>query len=62
MRVFITGATGSVGTAVVKELIAAGHEVSGLVRSQANVDALTKARGRPILGALSDLDILRSPS
>ncbi|MEH1888495.1 MAG: SDR family oxidoreductase, partial [Nostoc sp.] len=60
MRVFVTGATGWVGTAVVKELIAAGHEVSGLVRSQANADALARAGGRSILGSLSDLDVLRN--
>ncbi len=60
MRVFITGATGWIGTAVVKELIAAGHEVSGLTRSQANADALTKAGGTPILGSITDLNVLRS--
>ena len=60
MRVFITGSTGWVGTAVVKELLAAGHEVSGLVRSKSNADALTKAGGKPILGSLTDLDLLRS--
>ncbi len=59
MRVFVTGATGWVGTAVVKELIAAGHEVTGLTRSQANGDALIKAGGKPILGSLTDLDVLR---
>lgn len=60
MRVFVTGATGWIGTAVVNELIAAGHEVSGLVRSPANADALTKAGGKAVLGSLSDLDVLRS--
>jgi len=60
MRVFVTGATGWVGSAVVKELIAAEHEVSGLVRSQVNADALARAGGRPILGSLSDLNVLRS--
>ncbi len=60
MRVFITGATGWIGTAVVKELLAAGHKISGLVRSQANADALTKAGGKAILGSVSDLDVLRS--
>lgn len=60
MRVFVTGATGWVGTAVVKELIAAGHEISGLVRSQANADTLIKAGGKPLMGSLTDLDVLRS--
>ena len=60
MRVFITGATGWIGAAVVKELLAAGHKISGLVRSQANADALTKAGGKAILGSVSDLDVLRS--
>ena len=60
MRVFITGATGWIGTAVVKELLAAGHEVSGLTRSQANANALTKAGGRSVLGSMTDLDVLRS--
>ncbi len=59
MRVFVTGATGWIGAAVVRELIAAGHRVSGLVRSQANADALTKAGGKAVLGSLSDLNILR---
>lgn len=59
MHVFVTGATGWVGAAVVKELLASGHQVSGLVRSQANADALAEAGGQPILGSMADLDTLR---
>ena len=59
MRVFITGATGWIGAAVVKELLAAGHGVTGLVRSQANADALTAAGGKPVLGSTRDLETLR---
>ena len=60
MRVLVTGATGWIGTAVVMELIAAGHEIAGLTRSQENADALTKAGGKPILGSMTDLDVLRN--
>ena len=60
MRVFVTGSTGWVGTEVVKDLVASGHKVSGLVRSQASADALSKAGDRPVFGSLSDLDVLRS--
>ncbi|MEU6171884.1 SDR family oxidoreductase [Streptantibioticus parmotrematis] len=60
MRVFVTGASGWIGTAVVGELLAAGHEVTGLARSQASADAL-QARGvRVRRGDLDDLDGIRA--
>jgi nucleoside-diphosphate-sugar epimerase len=60
MRVFLTGASGWIGSAVVPELIGAGHKVTGLARSQASADALIAAGAEVRPGSLDDLDTLRA--
>ena len=62
MKVFVTGATGWVGSTVVKELVDAGHHVTGLARSGEKAAALAAAGAVVLGGTLDDLDVLRSAS
>jgi nucleoside-diphosphate-sugar epimerase len=58
MRVFITGASGWIGTALTKELVAADHEVVGLARSQASAQKITALGGTAVLGSMQDHDLI----
>jgi nucleoside-diphosphate-sugar epimerase len=59
MKVFVTGASGWIGSAVVPELIEAGHQVTGLARSEESAAALTAAGADVVRGTIDDLDVLK---
>jgi nucleoside-diphosphate-sugar epimerase len=59
MRVFLTGATGFIGSFLVPELLHAGHQVTGLSRSDTGAAALTRAGAQVVRGDVNDLDLLR---
>ena len=58
MRVFLTGASGWIGSALTRELVAAGHEVTGLVRSDSAADHVRAAGATPVRGDMQDHDLL----
>ncbi|WP_194898622.1 SDR family oxidoreductase [Catenulispora pinisilvae] len=60
MRVFVTGGTGTIGSAVVAELLANGHTVLALARSDASAQALKAAGAETLPGTIADLDVLRA--
>ncbi|MEV6117807.1 SDR family oxidoreductase [Streptomyces sp. NPDC052109] len=59
MRIFVTGASGWIGSALVPDLLGAGHQVVGLARSEASAAALTAAGAEVVRGTVDDLDVLR---
>ena len=60
MRIFVTGASGWIGSALVPELVGAGHHVLGLARSDASANAVAAMGGEVRRGDLNDTDVLRA--
>ena len=60
MRVFVTGASGFIGSAVVDELLSAGHDVLGMVRSENSANKLVKFGAQPHYGDLYDFDTIKA--
>jgi nucleoside-diphosphate-sugar epimerase len=60
MRIFVTGASGWIGSALVPELVGAGHHVVGLARSDASATAVADRGGEVLRGDLDDIDVLRA--
>jgi nucleoside-diphosphate-sugar epimerase len=59
MKIFVTGASGFIGSAIVRELIDAGHHVTGLARSENSAKKIEMAGGKAVEGNLTNLEILR---
>ena len=59
MRVFLTGASGWIGSMITRDLLAAGHSVTGLTSVPGKAEALSAAGVTPLVGALDDIDVLR---
>jgi nucleoside-diphosphate-sugar epimerase len=60
MKIFVTGATGYIGSVVTEKLLAAGHTVAGLVRSDASAQKLSTLGGEPVRGSLRDVAVIET--
>lgn len=59
MHVFLTGANGWIGSMIIRELLDAGHSVSGLARTKEKCEGLSRAGVTPVLGSIEDIGLLR---